>query len=162
VSNGIGGLLKIERERPVLFDLTPSLPASPSPAFARAAQMLIQRSEAHPNARAQPVVVHCTRGEFATGDVREAVARLREAERVTGPISLYHAILTESAHRAVTYPAKLDGIESDALKAIWELTSPLLGAATLTGKRPGVSAESRGMVINAPFDALTDSVGGGS
>jgi hypothetical protein len=62
----------------------------------------------------------------------------------------------------VTYPAKLDGIESDALKAIWELTSPLLGAATLTGKRPGVSAESRGMVINAPFDALTDSVGGGS
>jgi hypothetical protein len=62
----------------------------------------------------------------------------------------------------VAYPATTDGIESDALKTLWELTSPLLDAAALAGRRPGVSAESRGMVINAAFDLLTDAVGGGS
>jgi hypothetical protein len=162
VSDGIGGLLKITRKRPVVFDLTPTSPAAPAAAFARVAQMLIQWAEAHPGTRAQPVVVHCTRGEFETDAVHEAAARLREAEQVTGPIALYHAILTESAHRAVAYPATLEDIEPGALRALWEVTSPLLGSASLVGKRPGVSAESRGMVVNAPFDVLADAVGGGS
>jgi hypothetical protein len=162
VSDGIGGLLKIARKRPVLFDQAPASPAAPAAAFARVAQMLIQWAEAHPGVRAQAVVMHCTRGDFQPDAVREAAARLREAEQVTGPVALYHAILTESAHRAVAYPASPEGIEPGALRTLWEVTSPLLGGASLVGKRPGVSGESRGMVINAPFDVLADAVGGGS
>jgi hypothetical protein len=62
----------------------------------------------------------------------------------------------------VAYPASPEGIEPGALRTLWEVTSPLLGGASLVGKRPGVSGESRGMVINAPFDVLADAVGGGS
>jgi hypothetical protein len=159
VSNGIGGLLTISRKRPVFFDLGPAAPASPAAAFAKVAEMLIQWAEAHPGIRAQPVVVHCTRGEFAPDAVRQSVARLREAERATGSVALYHVVVTESPHRAILYPAAPDGIEHDALRALWELTSPLPGGAALAGKRPGVSADSRGMVINAAFDALTDALG---
>jgi hypothetical protein len=87
---------------------------------------------------------------------------LRTAEEGIEPITLYHAILTGSSHRAVAYPASPDGLQSDVLRALWELTSPLPGGASLVGKRPGVSAGSRGMVVNAPFDVLTEAVGGGT
>jgi len=160
VSNGIGGLLTITRKRPVFFDLKPTPPASPAAAFAKIAEMLLQWTEAHPGAGAQPVVVHCTRGQFEPGALQEATAGLREAQRATLPLVLYHVVVTEAAHRSAAYPASPDGIESDGLRALWELTSPLAGGDALVGKRPGVSAGARGMVINAAFDALTDVVGG--
>jgi len=160
VSNGIGGLLTIPRKRPVFFDLKPTPPASPAAAFAKIAEMLHQWIEAHPGAGARPVVVHCTRGQFEPAAIREAAAKLGEARHATLPPALYHGVVTETAHRSMTYPASPEGIESDGLRALWEVTSPLDRGAALAGKRPGVSPAARGMVINAAFDALTDVVGG--
>jgi hypothetical protein len=162
VSDGVGGLLKIARKRPVLLDLKPTAPAAPEAALARVAEMLAQWTESHPGQRAEPIVVHCTRGQFEPDAVRQSVDRLREAERAVGPITLYHVVVTESAHRATAYPASADAIEHEALRTLWETTSPLPGGALVAGKRPGVAAGSRGMVINAPFDALADAVGGSS
>lgn len=162
VSDGVGGLLKITRKRPVLFDLPPTPPASPVQAFAKIAEMLAQWAESRPGVRVRPVVVHCTPGEIAPDAMREAVARLQAAEGIAEPIALYHVILTDSSHRSVAYAAAPDDLQSDILRALWELSSPLLGGASPVGKRPGVSAVSRGMVVNAPFDVLADAVGGGS
>jgi hypothetical protein len=160
VSNGIGGLLTITRKRPVFFDLQPTPPASPAVAFAKIAAMLLQQVEAHPGAGVRPVVVHCTRGQFDAGAIREAVAKLSEARSATLPLALYHVVVTEKSHPSATYPASPGGLESEALQALWELTGPLHRGDAPRKTRPGVSPGARGMVINAAFDALMDEVGG--
>jgi len=160
VSNGIGGLLTITRKQPVFFDLKPTAPASPAAAFAEIAERLLHWAAAHPGVEATPVIVHCTRGAFEPGVVREAFSKLDAARPATLPPSLYHVIVTEAAHRAVTYPASPDGMDSDGLRALWELTSPLPQGDALAGKRPGMSPGARGMVINAVFDVLAEVVGG--
>lgn len=160
VSNGIGGLLTITRKRPVFFDLTPTPPASPTVAFAKIAESLLHWTAAHPGVEAETVIVHCTRGAFEPGAMREALGQLDAVRPVMLPPVLYHVIVTEAAHRAVTYPSSPDGLECDGLRTLWELTSPLSQGDALAGKRPGVSPGARGMVINAVFDVLAEVVGG--
>ncbi len=160
VSNGIGGLLTITRKRPALFDVRPTAPASPVPAFARVAELLDRWSEAHPGAGARPVVVHCTRGQYSPEEIRDAAAKFEDVKEPLAPVTLYHVVVTESSHRAMAYPAAPECMEDEALRTLWELTSPLLRSSTLAGRRPGVSAQSRGMVVNAAFDALADSLCG--
>jgi len=159
VSNGIGGLLTITRKRPVFFDLAPTPPASPTAVFAKIAERLLQWTAAHPGVEAETVIVHCTRGAFEPGAMREALGQLDAARPAMPSPVLYHVIVTEAAHRAMTYPSSPDGMESDGLRTLWELTGPLSQGDALAGRRPGVSPGARGMVINAVFDVLAEVVG---
>jgi len=160
VSDGIGGLLKIARKRPVFFDLPPAAATSPVPAFERVAALLVAWCEEHRGVQAQPVVVHCTRGALEPDAMREAVARLRMANRATLPAALYHVVVTESSHRAEAYPAAPGALEPDGLRMLWELTSPLANADELARRRPALAPQARGMVVNGAFDLLVDAIGG--
>ncbi len=66
--------------------------------------------------------------------------------------------MTESPHPSLAYVPDPARIQSDGIRKLWELSSPLLGRQTLADKRPAVSAESRGFVVNGKFDLLLDGI----
>jgi hypothetical protein len=102
-------------------------------------------------------VLHLTRGKADPASVREAAERLRAS---AGPsATLFHLALTEQPHRSLAYPADRAQIEGECLAALWECSSRLACAAALASKRPGLSAESRGFVVNGKFDLLLECLG---
>ena len=104
------------------------------------------------------MVLHLTRGCQALAELAEAAAALRAVSTAAGPVVLYHLVVTESPHKSLAYPAAADEIEDPALRAIWELSSPLLGRERLAAEKPTIKPDSRGMVINAKFDLLLEEV----
>jgi hypothetical protein len=158
VYNGMGGLTKVTRKKPVFFDLEPAEAAPPSAAFAAAGKIAGQWSAAHPSACLPPIVLHLTRGRFEPAAIEEAASQLQTATAASGPATLYHLVVTESPHKSLAYPDSPDGIQDPGLQALWRETSPLLGRQRLCAAKPTVKEQSRGMVINGKFDLLLDEV----
>ena len=152
VSNGIGGLVSVTRKKPVFVDLTPAAAASPLPAFAAVKELLARWRNDHPQCRVAPIVLHLTRGRFAPEAIAEAVGLLGERDRFT----LYHLVVTEAPHPALAYPVDLTKARDTALAKLCELSSPLLAADELAARKPALSRESRGIVINGKFDLFWD------
>ncbi len=148
VSNGIGGLIELTRKRPIFVDLPPTRPASPQPAFEAVAQLVNDWCGRHPGGLVPPIVLHVTRGRA------EGVELAQTLQHAT----LYHSVHTDVPHRTVAYANQPEGIEIPALQRLWEISSLLIGAEQLAAKRPAVTADSRGIVINGKFDLLPDGI----
>ncbi|MHB1033281.1 MAG: hypothetical protein ACYC35_04960 [Pirellulales bacterium] len=158
VPNGVGGLITVNRKKPIYLEVEPTAAAPPAEAFAAVARIVSEWCAQHPAACAPPVVLHLTRGCQALAELAEAAAALRAVSTAAGPVALYHLVVTESPQKALAYPAAADEIEDPALRALWELSSPLLGRERLAAEKPTVKPDSRGMVINAKFDLLLEGV----
>jgi len=154
VSNGIGGLVSVSRRKPIFVDLEPIAAAAAAPAFAAVKGLLAEWRERHAAGCVAAVVLHLTRGRFEPDEIGRAVGQLGEA----GPLTLYHLVSTESPHPSVAYPAEPTKIREPALVRLWELTSPLLGGQLLARRKPVLTPESRGIVINGRFDLLLDGI----
>lgn len=155
VPNGVGGVIAIPFKKPIFVELEPTSAASPSAAFDAACQIIAEWSSQHPTPRVTPVVVHLTRGRHSGSDLRAATESLRT---VTPNVVVYHFVATEAPHPSVVYPGNADVLQTDELRACWESTSPLLGRERLSANRRDVTAESRGIVVNAQFDLLLDEI----
>jgi len=159
VSNGIGGLVEVTRRKPIFVDLEPTVAApSPAPAFDAVGQLLADWRKEHPGSQVPPIVLHMTRGRFEPLQIEQATGRLREAGAAASPALLYHLVLTEFPHCSLAYPAEPDRIDGAELRKLWELSSPLLANRQLAARRPTLSAQSRGIVINGKFDLLLDGI----
>jgi hypothetical protein len=102
-----------------------------------------------------PVIVHLTRGQLDPGDAEQAVGHLTAS--VPGVI-VYHIVETEADHVSVFYPADDTGLEDPSLKALWQLTSLLLGREGFVADNPQISEHSRGMVVNTGGELLLDAL----
>lgn len=158
VSNGIGGLVSVNRKKPIYFDVEPTGAAAPAGAFAAAAQIARDWSARHSTARVAPVVLHLTRGAAAPADMEQAAEALKTVQHAAGCVALYHLVATESPHKSLAYPEGDAEIESPELKKLWELSSPLLGRERISAEKPSVTAEARGIVINGKFDLLLNGI----
>ena len=158
VSNGIGGLVSVTRRKPIFVDLEPTAAASPRAALEAVAQLVADWRAENPAAALGPIVLHLTRGRCDPGELAAGVEHLRQRGRPGHDVLLYHLVLTESPHRSVAYPGEPSAIEAAGLRRMWELSSPLLGRRRLAARRPFVSAESRGLVINGRFDLLFEGI----
>ncbi len=154
VSNGIGGLISVTRKRPIYLDREPAAAADPSPAFAAVEALVADWRRQAGAGDALPVVLHLTRGQFDPEVIERAMSGLRRS----GPVALYHLVLTEAPHPSVSYPAEPAAIRDAALKRLWELSSPLHGAEAISARKPAVRPASRGIVINGKFDVFVDAI----
>jgi hypothetical protein len=156
VSNGIGGLVAVHRKRPVYIDLESTTAADPRPAFAAVKDLLDDWYREHAGQAALPIVLHLTRGQFAAEALTQAVVVLRQVAG-TSPL-LHHLIRTESPHASLAYPADASLVASPECAQVWEQSSLLLGRQTLALRRPAISEQSRGIVINGKFDLLLEAI----
>lgn len=158
VSNGAGGIVTINKKTPIYFDVEPAGGASPQPAFAAAAAIIGEWCGQHPTGGA-PMILHLTRGSQDPTEIASAVAEVSSLHTSTGPVLIHNLVITESPHKALSYPDSAADIDGEGLKALWEASSPLSGWERLKGgKRPYLTASSRGFVVNGKFDALADEI----
>lgn len=158
VSNGIGGLITLNRKKPIYFDVEPTAGAPPVTAFETVASIAGEWCGQHRQPRLAPIVLHLTRGHIEPGDVDWAAGALAKVDTVAGPVTLYHLVVTEEPHKSLAYPATADEIPEPKLKKLWEATSLLIGREQLMADKPAITADSRGMVVNGKFDLLLNGV----
>jgi len=151
VSNGIGGLVAVRRKKPIFVEQEATPPTDPRPAFAAVGELLSQWAKDQPGGAEGAVVLHITRGDFAAEQMTEAVNLLGQLEF---PPRIYHLVRTEQPHASLAYVPDSGRITLPGLAHLWELSSPLLGRQALAGRRPGISDQSRGFVVNGKFDLL--------
>ncbi len=153
MSNGIGGLITINRKRSIYIEHPPALPSTIAirPAFAAVEQLLGTWRHQHPGGCA--VVLHLSRGQC---DRETTIPALESLDR-SGAM-LYHLIETELPSRSLSYPASDEKIDDPELAAFWQRTSPLLSAQRLTAEKRLPSSKARGFVVNARFDFLLDGI----
>lgn len=156
MSNGAGGILNFTKKTPVYFDLEPAATCPPMQAFAAIEVIVAEWCHLHPTGLA-PVVLHLTRGEQTPADTGAAAALLAKASTSSGPVRILHCVATESPHAPAAYPAAADGLGSEAIRALWEASSPLNNWEQLRdAKRPNLINGARGLVVNGMFDALAE------
>lgn len=155
VSNGIGGLISVNRKKPIYFDVEPTAGAPPVTAFETIARLCGEWKGRHSGAATASVVLHLTRGRLEPGDIDWAAGALAGA---SGPATLYHLIVTEQPHKSLAYPDTDEEITDDNLKKLWSVTSLLQGREQLAETKRAITATSRGLVINGKFDALISSL----
>jgi hypothetical protein len=74
-----------------------------------------------------------------------------------GPVVVHHLVVTETPCKSAAYPASDADLDSDTLKALWSVSSPLSGwEALAAAKRPYITAASHGFVVNGKFDIVAD------
>jgi hypothetical protein len=158
VSNGIGGLITVNRKKPIYFDVEPTAGAPPVTAFEEIARLCGEWSGKHPGACLPPIVMHLTRGRLEPGDVDWAAGALARAATTAGPPTLYHLIVSEQPHKSLAYPDADDEITDANLKKLWSVTTLLQGREQLASTKRSLTAASRGLVINGKFDLLITSL----
>jgi len=153
-SNGVGGLMTIKKKTPIYFDVEPSGAVSPQGAFSAAAAIIADWCGQHPSGL-PPIVLHLTRGEQAASDIEAAVAAVTSLTTSAGSTMVHTVVATETPCRSAAFPESSAELETDALRALWQTSSPLRGwEALAAAKRPYITAASRGFVVNGKFDVL--------
>ena len=156
VSNGAGGIITIKKKTPIYFDVEPAGGVSPQAAFAAAAAVVGDWRSQHPTGM-PPVILHLTRAAQDPAEMAAAIAELSSLQTSASPALIHNLVITESPHKALAYPETPADIDGEVLKALWEASSPLPGWERLKeGKRPYLTAASRGFVVNGKFDAIAD------
>jgi hypothetical protein len=146
VSNGIGGLVEFTRKKPIFIDLPPTAAAFAATAVQAASQLAGEWTGQHAGTPVRTILLHLTRGRFDPAERPPAADGVLE----------YFLIVTESPHRSLSYPGVPERIDDPLLRQLWQRSSLLLGAEHLAAERPALTADARGIVINAKFDLLLD------
>ena len=140
-----------KRKKPIYVDLAPSSVTPITPAFDAAGKLLADWRVGHADVPATTIVVHLSCGRADPAELEQAVGVLRQSD---GEALLYQLVVTQSPHRSLVYPAQAGGLDDAALHAMWQLSSPLLGAGRLIARRPTLTPQSRGFVVNGKLDLL--------
>jgi len=158
ISNGAGGLITIKKKTPIYFDVEPSTAATPQGAFEAAALMLREWCDRHPHGAA-PFVLHLTRGSHAPADIEAAAAMVGGLGTSAGQSLLHVLVATEAPHKSLAYPDSAAEITQEGLQALWQAASVLPDWDKLqAAKRPYLTANSKGVVINGKFDVLGEEI----
>lgn len=157
VSNGIGGLISVNRKKPIYFDVEPTAGVPPVTAFETIARLCGEWSGKHAGTAISPIVLHLTRGRLEPGDIDWAAGALSGAAGAA-PATLYHLIVTGQPHKSLAYPDTDEEITDANLKKLWSVTSLLAGREQLAETKRAITANSRGLVINGKFDLLINSL----
>jgi hypothetical protein len=100
------------------------------------------------------IVVHLTRAGHDVADVHAAADVLAGVGGSdVAAVRLQHCVCPDSPHASLSYPATDDEITSDAIRALWQRTSPLADWEKLRGtKRAYIKDGCRALVVNGSFD----------
>ncbi len=155
VSNGIGGLIEVTRQRPVFLECEPGPPVTNlGPVLDALAQWIAQFRQEHEQDGGLPLVMHVTGADFPPEEIAAAASRLTDL----GDLLVYHAVVPNTAQRTVAYPATPEQIPDPQIALFWQMTSLLAGAEQIGEKRRTVTPQARGFVVGARFDLLPDSI----
>lgn len=154
-SDGASGILSIPHKQPILVAIEPTAATTALPAFQKASELTAAWIGEHSGNPNVPVIVHLTRGQLDPSDAAQAVGALTSA---APGVVVYHIVETEMDHLSIFYPADDGSLQEPFLKALWGLTSPLLGREGLISDNPQISEKSRGMVINAGGELMLDAL----
>ncbi|MDO4583646.1 MAG: hypothetical protein Q4D62_06035 [Planctomycetia bacterium] len=152
IPNGIGGLISLPRKKLWFAEANPTLRSDPVPAFGQIAEVIRLWNRKRPAKWLQPLVLHITGGDFQRNRMDEARRQLVSED--LPPVWLCHWIFTERPHVGVCCPSDPFFTEEELLKELWQWSDPLPGREILAGIRPGIHAESRGLMVNMNFDIL--------
>ena len=156
VSNGVGGIVTINKKTPIYYDVEPAGGTSPQAAFAAAASIIGEWCGQHATGLS-PMILHLTRGSQVPEEIVAAVTEVSSLHTSACQVLFHHLVITETPHKALAYPDSPTDIDGEGLKALWEASGPLPEWERLKeAKRPYVTAESRGFVVNGKFDTLVD------
>ena len=156
VSNGVGGIVTINKKIPIYYDVEPAGGTSPQAAFAAAASIIGEWCGQHATGLS-PMILHLTRGSQVPEEIVAAVTEVSSLHTSAGQVLIHHLVITETPHKSLAYPDSPTNIDGEGLKALWEASGPLPEWERLKeAKRPYVTAESRGFVVNGKFDTLVD------
>ena len=139
ISNGIGGLIKFNRKRPIYLDVGPLAGITAGPVYQAAAGLVADWRQRHPQSTCPPVVLHLTRGSFDPDEAAPAIAGLLQAGGL-----LYYLVVSDAPHRAVAYPDTAEKIDDPVLRKLWEQTSRLLSAPRLAAEKKTLRAQRAG------------------
>lgn len=152
IPNGIGGLISLPRKKLWFAEANPTLRSDPVPAFGRIAEVIRLWNQRRPAKWLQPLILHITGGEFQRNRMEYAMRQLVSED--LPPVWLCHWIFTERPHVGACCPSDPFFTEEESFKELWEWSDPLPGREILAGIRPGIHAESRGLMVNMDFDIL--------
>ncbi len=154
--NGIGGLMTIPIKKPIYVEAESAGQGSLAAAVQHAAKLIEGWSQQQGGAVRDAVVIHFTRAGWQAEEARSTTSDLAASGI---PVRQYYVLLPDAPHSAVTYPVNTDALGLPELQAAFEVSSPLLGAATGEVSLPGIVVpDSRGLTVNADFDVLKDSL----
>ena len=148
ISNGAGGIIEVEHERPILFEHQASKDSTLLPVLTRTAEIISLWQLAHVSSSMPPIVLNFSRGDFETADIEQGTAALDQ------DTTFYNVVLTESDHVTVSCPDTAENINHPAIVSLWESSSLLLHAEQLAEEKAGVEPGSRGLVVNGNFAHL--------
>ncbi len=152
MSDGIGGIVTLNRKKSIYLETEPTISAPLTPAIQRTKE-IIERWRQMQVQPGRVVVLHCARGEGYTSQPVECQQELESLSQDVG-IVLYNLLATESPLPSTSYLDSSVTLDSLDLQELWSLSSPLLAVDQLTSRRPGLTVSARGFVVNGKMDLL--------
>jgi hypothetical protein len=154
VPNGIGGIITLQRKRPMYLELPPTEQASSVEAFQAVAPLLGGWCSRNRGECAAPLIIHMTRGALSQRDLRAGLKKLKSVRSTAGPPLVHHVVLTESPGPAAAYPVDCNAICPADLRFFCQLSSPHVAAKPLAEKHRQIQPDSRGIVVNGNLDLV--------
>jgi hypothetical protein len=159
IPDGVGGLIKVPRKRPILVEVEPTAATPATPAFNVVSELISTWIADHPTSSIPPIVLHLTRGKLDIADAESAIQQLQNITTPSGAgVVIYHLVATEPPHATLLYPSSEFDSDDPCLQTLWRLSSPLLYRDELAAEKPSITGQSRGMVINGKFTLLLDAL----
>jgi hypothetical protein len=150
--NGIGGIISVERKRPMFIELPSTEQSSCVDAFQAVAPLVGGWCSRNRGQCAAPLIIHMTRGAMSQRDLRAGLKKLKDVRSTAGPPLVHHLVLTESPGPAAAFPVDCSETGPSELRFFCQLSSPHVAAEYLAAKHQQIQPDSRGLVVNGTFD----------
>lgn len=155
--DGAGGLVDQSTKFPVWFDPKNTGGTPMCEAMRKAAEVLVEWSDAHPTCY-PATVIHVTDGQSTDGDPEPITTQLRQISTNDGQALLFNLHIDASTTAPVIFPASEGALPDQYSKALFRMSSGfpphLLGAAKERGHSP--TGESRFFGYKAGYEAIVD------
>jgi len=157
VPDGAGGLVEQSTKFPVWFDPKNTGGTPMCEAMRRAAEVLVEWSDSHPNCY-PATVIHVTDGQSTDGDPEHIATQLRQIATSDGQVLLFNLHIDATSSAPVIFPATESALPDHHSKALFRMSSGfpphLVGAATERGY--SATGESRFFGYKAGYEAIVD------
>lgn len=157
VDDGAGGLVEQTIKFPVWFEAEASGGTPMCAAITRAAEVLAQWCDAHPDSY-PPTVLHVTDGESTDGDPEALAKQLQMISTNDGGILFFNLHVSSAGGVTIRFPMSDAGLPGTYAKLLYRMSSALPLHLHKVAQEKGIDAtmESRGFIYNGEISEIVD------
>jgi hypothetical protein len=157
VDDGAGGVIEQTTKFPVWFDAVNSGGTPMCAALTKAAEVLVDWCNNHPNSY-PPTVLHVTDGQSTDGNPEEIGTGLRQLATNDGACLLFNLHVTVGAGKEVIFPTAEGELPDEYSRLLFRLSSELPSHLSKLASDKGysVAAGAKGFIFNAGPEFIVD------